>query len=293
MLIKDEFLLPADDYGREAMEKKATEESAEILKTSIGKSILGREITSYVIGEGKRVAVYVGCHHALESLGSNLLYLMLYALGNKREFTRLAVGVDREIFLKIYKLVIIPCLNPDGVELRLHGAKNSPLKERQLKMSGGDFSSWQSNARGVDLNHNYDSGFYEYKKTEAEKGILPGATLYSGEYPESEPETKALGGVIRALQPSLTVSLHSQGEEIYHSKVASRLAKALCAKTGYKTVKAFGTAAYGGLTDYLDRVGLAALTLEIGKGTNPLPQSDLPLIAERLLAPLIALPTLV
>ena len=87
-----------------------------------------------------------------------------------------------------------------------------------MKMSGKDLSRWQANARGVDLNHNYDAGFYEYKKLEEEKGIVAGATRYSGEHPFSEPETAYLSSFIRFTESlSMIMTFHSSSEEIYYS----------------------------------------------------------------------------
>ena len=292
MTVDKEFLLPADLSGRNVMEERIMSGNEEIEKTVLGKSILGREIPVYRIGKGKRPVVFVAAHHALEAIGTNLLYLFLRVLSDEEEYRRLGVGILRSALLSSFSLYFVPCLNPDGAELVSGGAINSPLRERQLRMSGGDFSTWQANARGVDLNHNYDAYFYEYKRLEREKGIVPGATLYSGEYPESEPETRALASFIRALMPTLTVSLHTQGEEIYFSERGRRLALALAERTGYRPLRAEGTAAYGGLTDYLERMKLAALTVEMGKGKNPLPNSLLPLLAERLLPAFAALPTL-
>ena len=43
-------------------------------------------------------------------------------------------------------------------------------------MNGGseDFTRWQANVRGVDLNHNYDAGFDAYKQLEPSLGITGG-----------------------------------------------------------------------------------------------------------------------
>ena len=293
MTVKEVFCYKADLYGREMMERECLEKSLEIRKTVIGRSILGREIPAYFIGSGRYTVLLVGAHHALESIGTNFLFLMLNCLSDAREFNRFCRGFDRKALLSVFSFVLVPCLNPDGVELRFHGASESPLRERQLRMSGGDFSSWQANSRGVDLNHNYDAGFFRYKRIEAERGIIPGPTLYSGEYPESEPEVKALCGLIRVLNPSLSVSLHTQGEEVYFSEAARFAAEALSKRSGYRVAKAEGTAAYGGMTDYLDKLGLASLTVELGKGVNPLPEESLGAIAERILSALITLPTVI
>jgi g-D-glutamyl-meso-diaminopimelate peptidase len=176
-------------------------------------------------------------------------------------------------------------LNPDGTDYQIHGVqKENPLYERVLGMNGGstDFSRWQANARGVDLNHNYDAGFWEYKKPEAEGGIFAGATRYSGEAPESEPEVAALCNLVRFegdLRGILT--LHTQGEEIYwhygdRTPPRSRMmAEVLAASSGYTVASPEGLAAHGGFKDwFIHTFARPGFTLEMGKGRNPLPLSD-------------------
>ena len=158
-------------------------------------------------------------------------------------------------------------------------------------MSGGDFSHWQANARGVDLNHNYKEGFDSYKAVERERGICPGPTLYSGEYPESEPESRFAASLVRALRPCLTVSLHSQGEELYFTERAAACAGWFSGVTGYSLSVAEGTAKYGGLTDYVGALGLAGITVELGRGVNPLGEDCIPRLSGRVLGALIRLPT--
>ena len=162
-------------------------------------------------------------------------------------------------------------------------------------MSGGDFSMWQANARGVDLNHNYDSGFLEYKRLEREEGIGAGPSLYSGEYPESEPETRGTANLIRTLSPAAVISLHTQGEEIYYQpkdRKMARRAERLAGLCGYSVGTPAGTAAYGGLCDYTGSLGIPSFTLELGKGVNPLSESDVPAIFARVGEALALLPTL-
>lgn len=174
-------------------------------------------------------------------------------------------------------------LNPDGVNYQIHGLeKSNPLYDRVLQMNGNssDFSHWQANARGVDLNHNYDAGFSEYKSLEAENQILGGApTRYSGTAPESEPEVAYLCNFIRFHKNLCGVlTLHTQGEEIYYqsgnqtpAKFES-IAKKLAQMSGYKLTHAEGLASYGGLTDWcVQNQGLPSFTIECGKGKNPLP----------------------
>ena len=287
------FALPADDAGRGAMKKTLEKRHGFLNVFTLTKSILSRPIEAYKIGEGKRCVCVVGAHHAMESITVNLSFLLmdhLFANANGGDIN----GVDCKLLLSKYSFIIIPCLNPDGVELRLHGAADTPLRERQLRMSKGDFSAWQANARGVDLNHNYDYKFLEYKVIERERRILPGATLFSGEFPESEPESRAVANLVRTIAPVAVVALHSQGEEIYaypHSLRIERAARRLSAMSGYSLCEPSDTAAYGGLCDYTGALGIPSFTYEVGKGVNPLSEGSVYAIFERVAESIILLPT--
>ena len=288
------FLLPADDFGRGEMIGYIEKKHGGLRSQQIARSILSRPIEAYSVGEGKKLIAILAAHHSLESITSNIAYLLLDTL---LSFSRsdMVKGVNCKLILAKYRFIIIACVNPDGVEMRFHGVSDSPLKDRQMRMSGGDFSGWQANARGVDLNHNYDFRFRDYKKLEGELGISAGAGLFSGEYPESEPETKGVANFIRALGPMAVVSLHSQGEEIYaypNNKKTSRCLSRLEQLTGYRGTRALGTAAYGGLCDYTGVIGIPSFTYEVGKGKNPLSESSVFAIFDRIAESIILLPTL-
>ena len=115
---------------------------------------------------------------------------------------------------------------------------------------------------------------------ESKLGISCGApTRYSGESPESEPESAALANLVRTILPHAVYTFHTQGEEIYcgsmKNEKISAMARTLAALSGYRLCLAEGTAAYGGLTDYIvEELQMPSFTLECGKGKNPLPLSD-------------------
>ena len=292
--IDTEFLLPADEQGRGEIKKHLTKKHGRDDSQLIARSILSRPIDAYVIGEGERCVLVVGAHHALESITANIAYLLIDLLLTYSH-SGVVKGIDCKLLLSKYRFIVIPCVNPDGIELRLHGVGESPLRERQLRMSGGDFSRWQANARGVDLNHNYSVGFSEYKRIEGERGIYPGPSLYSGEYPESEPETKGVANLVRVLTPFAVLSLHSQGEEIYFFPGApsvGRCAARLSSLTGYKVAEPTDTALYGGLCDFTGAMGIPSFTYEVGKGENPLPENDIVGIFPRIAESIVLLPTL-
>ena len=288
---------PPDAQLRKSKLAELLERYPSLTATVIGRSMLGRDIDCFRIGEGKRSILALGAHHAMEHITTLALYDFIEFLAERSERAAACCGVNVAFLLSRFSFFIVPCVNPDGVELQLNGAKEGPMYSRELRMNDGssDFSRWQANARGVDLNHNYAYGFAEYKRIEAAEGILPGKTRYSGEYPESEPETKSISNFVRILAPAAVVSLHTQGEEIFSMPKTDRvekIAKRLAEKVGYKHSIAKGHAAYGGLSDFTgESLGIPSFTVELGLGENPLPEKQLIPISERVRKLLVLLPT--
>lgn len=249
---------------------------------SIGRSALGRNI--YAVGAGKLCSgiIYVGGVHSLEWLTTLLLIKFCFELSKRK---------DKLLFLENRGVIIIPCLNPDGVELVINGIESAKEKKASIaRMSNGDLSNWQANANGVDLNHNFDAGFNELKKLEIKSGILsPSPRRYGGEYPFSEPETKALASLCRLFDLQVAYAFHSQGEEIFYqygknTPPRSRLmAELLSQSSGYKLSTQEGLASHGGFKDwFIEKMSRPAFTIEIGKGKNPLPITDLDDIYKKL-----------
>ena len=270
--------------------------------SSIGKSLVGRSLPLVTVGKGKKGVLYVGTHHGMEWITTVLLvkYLKEYctAIEEKRRF----FGVSAEYLFHHRTVSVVPMLNPDGVELQCKGRDpENPLTDRLAAMSGGDFSRWQANGRGVDLNHNYNAGFADYKAKEPSLGIFGGGpTRFSGAHPESEPETAALCAFIRTADVGLLLALHTQGGEIYADyngylpKGTSVIARRMSAMSGYPVATPEPAACFGGLKDWFileyDRPGF---TIECGKGVNPLPESDAPILYETLRGILLTAPTFI
>ncbi len=282
-----------------------SERYGELAVTSLGKSILGREIPMLQIGNGRKKVLYVGAHHGMEGMTAALL---LRFVNEYLELCRAGSVVDKvpiRVLNEARSIYVVPMLNPDGVEYALNGVSDdNPMRERVFSMNGGsqDFSHWQANARGVDLNHNYNAGFEEYKKLESELGILGGApTRYSGEYPESEPEVGYLCNFIRFTGDfKLALTLHTQGEEIYYTSGdrcapnSEKIGKYLAGLCEYRLSKPEGPAAYGGFTDWFIReFDAPSFTVECGKGENPLPFSDFPMTYLRVRKMLFMAPMLI
>jgi Predicted carboxypeptidase len=228
---------------------------------SIGNSGLGKELSILTLGRGTRRVLFVGTHHGTEHITANLLLMFAERLCAAAERgTKLGRAAAEYIFAT-RTVDIIPMLNPDGAAIAQSG------------------TYWQANARGVDLNHNYNAGFAEYKRMEADAGITGGcATRYSGEYPESEPETEALCAYVRATKPDVVVCLHTQGGEIYFGyddivpRGTASLAARMARHSGYVLSEPAGMASYGGCKDWFTlEFEKPGITIECGHGTNPLP----------------------
>ena len=265
--------------------------------STCGKSFLNKSIFSLVIGQGSKTVAYVGGTHGLEWLTSLLLLRFAEALARAYEEGRPLAGFDVNGILKSTRLIIIPELNPDGVEIAIRGADAcGSLREINSEICNNDFSAWSANARGVDINHNFNADWYSLREMERQAGInSPSPRRYGGAFPESEPETMAIVRLCRNIAVDMLITFHSQGEEIYYEygnntpEKSLHIAKMLAALTDYTLVKNDGLCSSGGLKDwFIEEFHRPAFTVEIGKGKNPLPLEALDGIYEGLEAMLVA-----
>ena len=269
----------------------------------LGESAAGRGIPLFSLGEGKKEVYYIGVHHGAERITGAILVQFLRELCAGIAQDAVLFGVNLAYLLRSRTLYILPMLNPDGAQIAAGKAdKDSLFYPRLVAMHGSaeDFTRWQANVRGVDLNHNYNAGFDAYKQLEPSLGVTgAGPTRFAGPSPESEPEVGALCNFLRFNHPTALMTLHTQGREIYHTAGgkcppgAGAAAKRLAALTGYRLAEPSGGAAYGGLTDYcIAALGIPAFTLECGKGQNPLPPTDAPVLYGEIRKALFGFPLL-
>lgn len=232
---------------------------------SIGRSVEGRQLYALKLGQGRRRIFFNGAHHGMEWLTAKLLVQFAQEL---------AAGQHQaEALLSACTLYLVPMVNPDGVER----SKTVP--------------DWQANARGVDLNHNYDALWQRSKQEEPAYGITgPGPTRFSGLFPESEPESHAVANFTRQNDFAMVLAFHSQGEVIYwdfcgSAPISSTIyGRRFEAVSPYRMEQPDGIASYGGYKDwFIQTFKRPGFTIEIGKGKNPLPLSEFPAIYQRTL----------
>lgn len=243
-------------------------------KETIGYSVLGKPIYALRLGRGKQKIIITAAHHAKEWITSALVMCIINTLCRN-------VPEDKTF-------CFVPMVNPDGVNLCIKGlSQDLPVyvRNRLITINGSeDFvGKWQANIRGIDLNHNYDASFSKGRAIQLKEGIFaPSPTKYSGEYPESEPETKAIVEFTKKVSPQMVLAYHSQGEEIFYkyqgkcAPQAEAIAQRLADASGYNLILADGLTDCTGYKDWvIEKFNIPAFTIEVGIGENPLPISQL------------------
>lgn len=140
---------------------------------------------------------------------------------------------------------IIPLANPDGAVI-----------------SQTKYPLWKANARGVDINCNFDAdwGCGRFNTT------TRGSENCIGDCPFSERETQALRNFTLKTEPYVTLSFHTKGEEIYYEyggKGDRRGAVIIAECTGYAVQKIYGSC--GGYKDWcIQKLGIPSYTIECG-----------------------------
>lgn len=180
-------------YYKHYMEdaKKMEKEYSSKLQIAIeGRTIDNRKILSFFVGSGSKHVLLTGGVHGRESNNTIvLMYLLEEFLSKPR---------------KEYTLCIVPLLNPDGYVIATEGFSGIQNKNiRKLAEGEGiSWKEWKGNGRGIDINRNFPSLYWQKKEQE--------------KFPGSEEETRAFMRVCSRCYFDLYLDFHSRGEEIYY-----------------------------------------------------------------------------
>ena len=249
------------DYSALEADLSALEGRKLLTVESLSTTADGRNV--YVIRYGQETAR----HHMLIQCAMHAREIMTARLGGDLLMMLLA---DYPEGIPDVCVHIVPIDNPDGQAIALYGP--SRIRDAALRASvegwlgGGRFSDWKANARGVDINRNFDSGW------DALTGRTPGSMRYRGEAPHSEAESLALVNYVDRYAFDCTISIHSFGSVIYWLGATGELeqrtrslADAASEATGYPLAKSESSVEKGGFKDWaLEAAGIPSLTLEIG-----------------------------
>ncbi len=263
---------------------------------NVGKSLLDRRIHGILIGNSVSPALYCGGVHGREWITTLLLMRfaeeLLYAYSRRRRMC----DIDIYKLLNVKGVLIVPVLNPDGVEISINGAEQAGISPElsgetaELCMSREFSEKWKANARGVDINRNFDAAWDEMRSLAQASGITgPSLGGWTGEYPESEPETQAIVRLCRFMRFRHAIAFHSQGEEIYWNyrsftpPKAHLMARILSVSSGYPLREPQESASSAGLKDwFMEKYHAPAFTVEIGSGECPIPLSHFRFLYSRL-----------
>jgi g-D-glutamyl-meso-diaminopimelate peptidase len=303
--INDRILLPrlvsdfvvdgneAYDFGKLEKDLHRLVEIYPFLKVNrIGDSVLGKPLYEIEMGRGNRTIHFNASFHANEWITTPVLMRLL----NEFIVSLVRGNPIRGIFtLPLYnrnRLSIVPMVNPDGVDLVLHGPPEE-MKEELLEMNKGslDFSGWKANIRGVDLNNQYPAYWEIEKKRKEPKSPAP--RDYPGDEPLTEPEVMAMAELAQRKQFARLLAFHTQGREFYwgyenlEPPESEVLANEFAKVSGYDSVRYIDShAGYKDWFIYIYR--RPGFTFELGYGVNPLPITQFPQIYDEMLGVFLA-----
>lgn len=119
---------------------------------SIGKSVMGREIPAYILGDAEEYALFVGGIHGNAHFTSTILMAFFFEICQAFLNDGAIEGLKVKRALSGRGLAVVPCLNPDGCEIALKGKSAFLNMQNTLeKLTKGNCSDFSLNARGVDL----------------------------------------------------------------------------------------------------------------------------------------------
>ncbi|MEK7554780.1 MAG: M14 family metallopeptidase [Patescibacteria group bacterium] len=217
----------------------------------IGTSIQGRKIEAFTFGKGDTKLLFVGGIHGGYEWNSVLLaYQFLDYLKANPSAVPESVAVT-----------VIPSLNPDGV-YKVIG------KEGRFAIAdvpkGVDQSPGRFNARGVDLNRNFDCKW-------SPDAVWRNKPVGAGFAPFSEPEAFAFKNFALEMQPDAVVFWHSQAGAVYASKCEGEFSKEVLAimnvyarAAGYRAETSFDAYEVVGDADgWLASIGIPSVSVEL------------------------------
>lgn len=201
----------------------------------------------------------------------------------------------------------VPMMDPDGVAISqygIDGLQTTVMKDtvRNIMKSWADWeiltnqdkynwylNKWKNTANGVDLNQNFPTDTWSSLQDARNK---PASDMYKGPSAGSETETRAMMALVDKYHYTAVVNYHAQGQIIYaDDDKASELVRNRCNQMGavVKGVTGYilpepheGSFDDGAFKSWLNvNKGIPAVTIEVGSGTCPLPESDITGIWEK------------
>ncbi|PKR79163.1 peptidase M14 [Halalkalibacillus sediminis] len=210
---------PKQTYTYEMMvediEKMAKNHPDLITYQSLGKTPYDRDIWAVKLGHGDASIFINGSHHAREWITTNLNMKMIQTYAEAYQNHEQIEEYDVSDVLNRVTIWFVPMVNPDGVALQQKGLDAFPAEVHHelIEMNEGstDFKRWKANARGVDLNRQYD---YEWDNIAVNHEDARWSK-HKGKEPFSEKENKIIRQFTNEINAEILISYHSSGRVLY------------------------------------------------------------------------------
>lgn len=226
-------LKPFDYFEALQYRYKITREFPFISAYTIGKSVMGREIPAFIIGEAKEYALFVGGIHGNANFTSVLLYAFFKELCNAAKNDSVIEGLKVKRAFDGRGLVVVPCLNPDGCEIAARGKSAFNNMQFSLeRITKKDYKDFCYNARGVDIDKVFSAN------------------------PQRQPESAALLSLLKHIPIRHLIAFEKgEGEIILPHDTslperATRMAEIMISSTGYKLCCGKEASSFYNLSDW-------------------------------------------
>ena len=175
---------------------------------SIGQTVQGQDILAVRVTHGadtsadgsKPAVLYVAAQHAREWITPEMVRRLLrHVVENDGTDTRVTTLLDE------VEMWFVPVANPDGYDYTF--TPGNRLWRKNLRDNNGDGQI--TGTDGVDLNRNFPT-FWGYDNEGSSPN--PASQTYRGPAPLSEPEDRALDGLMARLLPKYLMNYHSAAE---------------------------------------------------------------------------------
>ena len=253
---------------------------------SIGKSVAGSDLQVLQLGQGEKTLFVSAAHHANEWITTPVVLKFVEEYADAVQQGTQIAGLDAAALWQAVRLIVLPMVNPDGVDL-VNGFFKGVLQENAgfIAENYPDVpypDGWKANILGTDLNLNYPAGWVKARRLKYAAGFVsPAPRDFVGFAPLSAPESRFLYEYTLRQDFSMILAYHTQGNIIYwkyngyEPAHSLHIGELLAAASGYSLELTPEYSSYAGYKDWFiknfDRPGY---TIECGQGVSPLPLSD-------------------
>ena len=284
--------IPITSKLNEAMIRALAETYPFIRTETLTTTAFQRPVTAMVMGQGDRHVIFTAAHHANEWITALILLKFAEELARAIDSGGKLFGVPSQTLYRYSTIHLIPMVDPDGVDLVTGAISPGSPQYAQARELADNYpqipfpEGWKANLLGVDLNLQYPAGWLEAREIKFSQGFTrPGPRDYVGRFPLSQAESQALAEYTQTVDPALVLAFHSQGEEIYWKfrdyeiPGARELGEEFARLSGYALTDTPYNSAFAGYKDwFIQQFRRPGYTIEVGKGTSPLPIEDFPKI---------------